>query len=949
MPLKRIGNTVRAYHYSKADEPLRYLSGGAYGTGARGQEAGRLAGQSGLERSYFYLEGSRPQEGRLTPRPESGVGAGATYRGKLTGMYDLQENPLGLTERGNALERRLQEIGYRGYYDPQTGIAVSLRPNTEVTKVGDYRAQAEEALLRAQQLPDQPYYVTAENIPSRKTPMGAWLLEKAKDNPDLLDRYTDEVENLFEKSYLMRELDVPTYTTEQGYGAYENSIRPNIITRVPTREEAQRVADARGYLTQQDAVPFFSRVGEGPRGVNVRTENPVDALDRQRIYGNLGLDFTRSDLDALDFINYADETGPFSGMDDDQFARVINDYFSRRGDADVKLYEADTKYNPTAASWMRGGDVAGPGPGGRLGELRKRLEDYNRKFQSQHGRADPRVLALLAASTGAGALAAPAFVGTGGSSAGDIYDAGIAALSGGAQDIYQAGKNFVGALTGSDAPRESAPWFTPANPDNPILAGAGRAMQGVMGYTPPLSGRPLGQELGTIVDYLKGAGENVKNAFGDRIGDIMTTGAVLGSTIGLPGRQGRLLDPDMGGLSSTTAPARRSGVSTIRGAQRKGFPGIYKNPDELYRDILDRGLLAPESPALPQLFGVTRQDLSNMSFREGSPYEPYIPGLKKRPSGTAHADLVTKPANTGRLVDALQSVRGTPLATGMEGWYVMDPMYQRLLELTGDEAEAARRYIQLNTMMGIHSANSGVIPEINRGTAANWLYEQGRLDDYFQWGNSANRLTPDSLGILRPDRPVDMDAVKGHYAHSTAHGKPIRSYLEAGEITSDEPKVPSYIGASGVPGVGYGQQNMFPVGDAHFSRMTGLADVRPETKAGKNKWGASWSMPEAQQLQPWWAGVAEQAGYNPVQAQGVGWGLFAPQTGVKTPVAAPKLELLADQIVVAARRMGVTPEKARDMILMGEAHAGNIDPALLPYLALLGGGALAGGALMQEE
>lgn len=534
MPLKRLGNTVRAYHYSKVDDPLRSLSGLAHGTGARGQEAGRLAGAPGRARSYFYLEGSRPQEGRLTPRPESGVGAGATYRGKLTGMYDLQENPLGLTERGNALERRLQELGYNGYYDPQTGIAVNLRHDTEVARVGDYRAQAEEALLRAQQLPDRPYYVTAENIPSRTTPMGSWLLQAENRQPrGLLDRYTDEVENIFEKSGLMRDLDIPTYATTQGYGAYEKSIRPNIVTAVPSREEAKRLADARGYLTQQDAVPFFSRAGEaGPRGVLVTTQDPIDAIDRQQIYGNLGLDFTRSDLDALDFINYADETGPFSGMDDDQFARVIDDYFARRGDAtSVQRYRADSEYNPTGDSWVQADDGTSPGQGQKLGELRKRLESYNREFQRQHGRADPRVLALLAASTGAGALAAPAFVGTGGSSAGDIYDAALAAVTSGAQELYGAGADFIGALAGRAPPEERAPGFTPANPDNPILSGAERMLQGALSYTPPLSGRPLGEELGTIVDTFQGAGENIRNAFGERLGNVMTTGANLGFNV----------------------------------------------------------------------------------------------------------------------------------------------------------------------------------------------------------------------------------------------------------------------------------------------------------------------------------------------------------------------------------------------------------------------------------
>jgi hypothetical protein len=381
------------------------------------------------------------------------------------------------------------------------------------------------------------------------------------------------------------------------------------------------------------------------------------------------------------------------------------------------------------------------------------------------------------------------------------------------------------------------------------------------------------------------------------------------------------------------------GRSTIRGAERKYRPGIFKSPEELNADAA--GMLAPESENMHRLFGVTRQDLSDMSFArtEGDDYARFIPGLKPNPSGTAHASRITKPANTRRLVDALESARGTPLATGMEGWYVMDPAFHRLVELVGEE-EAIRRYERINILSGIHSANAAVDKELVRGTGANWLLEQGRMDDYFNWGNSANRLTPDSQGLLRHDRPADMDYFPGHYAHKTAHGKPVKGYLTTGRITSDEPKVPSYIGASGVPETGY--QNQFPVGDAHFSRMIGLADVRPNV-SGKTDVGKSWSMAEAQELQPWWKGVAEQAGYNPVQGQGVGWGLFGPQTGVKTKIGAPKLEILSDLIMETAKRERISPELARDKVLLGELHAGRITPEMIPYL--MGAGALGMGML----
>jgi hypothetical protein len=96
-------------------------------------------------------------------------------------------------------------------------------------------------------------------------------------------------------------------------------------------------------------------------------------------------------------------------------------------------------------------------------------------------------------------------------------------------------------------------------------------------------------------------------------------------------------------------------------------------------------------------------------------------------------------------------------------------------------------------------------------------------------------------------------------------------------------------------------------------------------------------------LHPWWEEkVAKEVDIEAVPAQAVVWGSGANATGVSSPVGAPKLELLAKQIMKAADRMGVTPEEARDLILMGKAHAGEVDPELLKWLA----GASASGALV---
>jgi hypothetical protein len=75
------------------------------------------------------------------------------------------------------------------------------------------------------------------------------------------------------------------------------------------------------------------------------------------------------------------------------------------------------------------------------------------------------------------------------------------------------------------------------------------------------------------------------------------------------------------------------------------------------------------------------------------------------------------------------------------------------------------------------------------------------------------------------------------------------------------------------------------------------------------------------------------------------WGAFSKQTGVATPVGAPKLELLADQIVTAAKRENVDPLQMRDDVLSGKKIAGSVDPALLALLLTGGATAMATPAL----
>jgi hypothetical protein len=134
-----------------------------------------------------------------------------------------------------------------------------------------------------------------------------------------------------------------------------------------------------------------------------------------------------------------------------------------------------------------------------------------------------------------------------------------------------------------------------------------------------------------------------------------------------------------------------------------------------------------------------------------------------------------------------------------------------------------------------------------------------------------------------------------------------------------------------------GTQTNFPVGDAHFSRAIGLPDVRPlvyNKKTGRYEPNvASWSMPEAMELQSWWADqVAGPVGLQAVPGQALLWGAGAPITGVDSPIGATKLELLADLIMKTAARLNVSPERARDLVITGQAYAGYADGGLVSYL-----------------
>jgi hypothetical protein len=167
---------------------------------------------------------------------------------------------------------------------------------------------------------------------------------------------------------------------------------------------------------------------------------------------------------------------------------------------------------------------------------------------------------------------------------------------------------------------------------------------------------------------------------------------------------------------------------TVKDPERLAFPGIYKRPDEIAAEAASR--VAPESPALKRLFGVTRQDLADIARSRKGNLPGILPGAAANPKGSLAAERIMTPRNTQRILDAMAEAEKYPeLVTGMDPWYVMDPLYQMMLKELGPDL-AKQEYIKMNTLMGMASPGSEVTTEIPRGTAAYYLQKQGRFPEF---------------------------------------------------------------------------------------------------------------------------------------------------------------------------------------------------------------------------
>ena len=378
-----------------------------------------------------------------------------------------------------------------------------------------------------------------------------------------------------------------------------------------------------------------------------------------------------------------------------------------------------------------------------------------------------------------------------------------------------------------------------------------------------------------------------------------------------------------GGNPGTTPPVTRSTTRFRQGRERSEFPGIYGDPLAL----VQAPRVAPESPLLGELFDTSRKELSEIALTRQSANESWVPEATKHGRDNAAAQRIMTPSNERRLTDAWDAARDyrPDLFEGMTGWYVSDPMYQRMLQLGMSPQEAAAEFARRETLIGMASPGSDVVTELNRGSRAAVLEKEGDLQSFLDYAGNPQTPRPgqnSSGGAFSMD--PRMKGLLGHAYHSTSQGPPMMNYSQTGSMGAAA-KVPSYIMAYRPTAMDF--QHHFPVGDAHWSRMAGLADVRTN-----KSYAQSASIQEMRDLAAWYDNLARQHGLRGVPGQALHWGLFGPQTGVQTAVGAPKLELTADAIGRQAQRQGKDTKRGRaevrDAYLRGHGAIGSIDPRL---------------------
>ena len=213
------------------------------------------------------------------------------------------------------------------------------------------------------------------------------------------------------------------------------------------------------------------------------------------------------------------------------------------------------------------------------------------------------------------------------------------------------------------------------------------------------------------------------------------------------------------------------------------------------------------------------------------------------------------------------------------------------------------------------SASSTVPSEIAKGTLAHNLERAGQLEE---------------LVAAKAERPVVGGAAQGLLNQlADLHPSAVRNMIESGgnrfwsELDPSQ-KVTNYYYTK------MGQNQFWPVSDAHFARMVGLPDVRPWKPVASDEGTvlapneASIGKTEMAPVGEWFhRNVAEPLGLT---GGGTGqpllWGAGASRTGVESEIGAPYVEMVANAAAKAGARQGISPLDAwiRYMLASGDPY-----------------------------
>lgn len=200
------------------------------------------------------------------------------------------------------------------------------------------------------------------------------------------------------------------YSSQNSIGAYENQIAPNVITRLVLEKDdkghvteiADKAAAIIGYVTKQDAVPWYradpTASGKmASKGYKVTTGETITPEFEEKLFKHLdkempGVGFTRVD-NSFDFINFRGDDGKPFFMSDKEYITKLQkalETFSPDVDFTIDPFKTESAYifnnwkeNPDGQSYLeRFGSR-------QLSDIRPTLDNWSKAYTDlaeQYGR-----------------------------------------------------------------------------------------------------------------------------------------------------------------------------------------------------------------------------------------------------------------------------------------------------------------------------------------------------------------------------------------------------------------------------------------------------------------------------------------------------------------------------------------------------------------------------------